>query len=288
MTGEEQRAAIAAMGRTLGPQVLVQCRSLFAEEQERAASLLAPAASDCAYGNDPRQRLDLYREGASGEALRPVVLFVHGGGFVQGDKGGTGDAWANAHVGRWAARSGMLGAVMNYRLAPDHAWPAGSEDVALAVAWLQQNAASHGGDPRRIVLLGTSAGAVHIAGYLRLCADHASQVRAAAMLSGIYGFTPLEGRDELYYGAQDSYAERMPRDAVVETDLPLFLACARFDPVRFQAEWSGLMQARLARHGALPWAHFAAWQNHYTLAMHIGTRDTALADALLSFIAEHA
>ncbi|MCJ2180726.1 alpha/beta hydrolase [Novosphingobium sp. 2580] len=275
------------MGRSLGPQAVAQCRALLAGEQEPVANTLAPAASDCAYGSDPRHRLDLYWQGAGGQGARPVVLFVHGGGFVLGDKGGAGEHWPNAHIGRWAARSGWLGAVMNYRLAPGHVWPAGSEDVALAVAWLRANVAAYGGDPERIVLLGTSAGSVHIAGYLRLCPDHAAQVRAAAMLSGIYGFTPLADRDELYYGSQEFYADRMPREAVVETDLPLFLACARFDPQRFQTEWVELMQARLERHGTLPWAHYANWHNHYTLAMHIGTRDTALAGALLSFFAEH-
>ncbi|MFD2138191.1 alpha/beta hydrolase [Novosphingobium resinovorum] len=152
-----------------------------------------------------------------------MLLFVHGGGFLVGDKGGDGNGnggWANAHLGRWAAANGMLGAVMNYRLAPDETWPAGAEDVAAAVEWLQEHAAEHGGDPERIVLLGTSAGSVHIASFLKLRSDHAGMVRAAVLLSGLYGFTPLDERDMLYYGRQDAYAGRMPREAVVETALP--------------------------------------------------------------------
>lgn len=280
---------IAELGTRLGPDVVGVVRALYAPEQEPRATALASVAIDCAYGPHPRNRLDLYREGEGGGA-RPVLLFVHGGGFLVGDKGGDGNGnggWANAHLGRWAAANGMLGAVMNYRLAPDETWPAGAEDVAAAVTWLQEHAAEHGGDPERIVLLGTSAGSVHIAGFLKLRSDHAGMVRAAVLLSGLYGFTPLDERDMLYYGPQDAYAGRMPRKAVVETALPLLLACAEFDPPRFQAEWAGLLQARLDRHGCLPRTHYASGHNHYSMAMHLGTADRRLSDEILTFISAH-
>ncbi|GLK46530.1 MULTISPECIES: alpha/beta hydrolase [Novosphingobium] len=280
---------IAELGTRLGPDVVGAVRALYAPEQEPRAAALASVAIDCAYGPHPRNRLDLYREGEGG-GPRPVLLFVHGGGFLVGDKGGDGNGnggWANAHLGRWAAANGMLGAVMNYRLAPDETWPAGAEDVAAAVEWLQEHAAEHGGDPERIVLLGTSAGSVHIASFLKLRSDHAGMVRAAVLLSGLYGFTPLDERDMLYYGRQDAYAGRMPREAVVETALPLLLACAEFDPPRFQAEWAGLLQARLDRHGCLPRTHYASGHNHYSMAMHLGTADRRLSDEILTFISAH-
>lgn len=280
---------IAELGTRLGPDVVGAVRALYAPEQEPRAAALASVAIDCAYGPHPRNRLDLYREGEGG-GPRPVLLFVHGGGFLVGDKGGDGNGnggWANAHLGRWAAANGMLGAVMNYRLAPGETWPAGAEDVAAAVTWLQEHAAEHGGDPERIVLLGTSAGSVHIAGFLKLRSDHAEMVCAAVLLSGLYGFTPLDERDMLYYGPQDAYAGRMPREAVVETALPLLLACAEFDPPRFQAEWAGLLQARLDRHGSLPRTHYASGHNHYSMAMHLGTADRRLSDEILTFISAH-
>jgi acetyl esterase/lipase len=274
---------IASLGTRLGPDTLAAVRALYDAEQAPRAAALAPVAVDCVYGDHPRHRLDLYREG-EGEGLRPVLLFVHGGGFLVGDKGGA-SGWGNAHVGRWAAANGMLGAVMNYRLAPADTWPSGAEDVAAAVDWLRANAAQHGGDPERIVLLGTSAGSVHVSGFLKLRADYADLVKAAALLSGLYGFTPLDERDTLYYGPQQSYAERMPRQAVVDTQLPLLVACAQFDPPRFQAEWAGLLQARLDRHGHLPRAHYASGHNHYSMAMHLGTSDHRLADEILFFFA---
>lgn len=273
--------AIAAMGTGLGPDVLATCRALFDPEQR--AHAVAPSAHDIAYGPHERHRLDLY--GAAEGTPRPVLLFVHGGGFVLGDKGGKEPAdWPNAAVGMMAARMGMIGAVMNYRLAPDHLWPAGSEDVGAAVDWLRAHVADHGGDPTRIVLLGTSAGAVHVAGFLRLRADHGDLVRGAVLLSGLYGYTPIDPKDERYYGAPETYADRMPREAVAATTLPLLLACAQFDPARFQAEFLGLMTERLERHGAMPRSVTLSGHNHYTMAMHLGTADHRLSDEIAGFI----
>lgn len=277
MSGGAVRHAIAAMGTGLGPDVLVRCKALFDDEQGALAAAVPVAAGDEAYGPGVRHRLDLYGGGTG----VPVVLFVHGGGFRIGDK--AADGWPNAAVGRWAAQQGWLGAVMNYRLAPDHGWPAGGEDVLAAVDWLAANASRFGGDPARIVLAGTSAGAVHVATALRLRPDLA--VRGCVLLSGLYGYTPIEDRDTLYYGDPAYYGQRMPRDAVVETTLPLLVACAEFDPPRFQAEWAGLIRDRLARHGQLPQCHYASGHNHYSMAMHIGTSDRRLADEIAAFVA---
>ncbi|MCJ2183717.1 alpha/beta hydrolase [Novosphingobium sp. 1949] len=280
--------AIRALGARLGPDVVGAVRAIYALEQEALAASLAPLLRDGAYGPDPRHRLDLYRTGDDAAPPRPVLLFVHGGGFVLGDKGGaTPQDWQNAHVGRWAARLGFVGAVMNYRLAPGATWPSGAEDVGAAVAWLKANVAEFGGDPARIVLMGTSAGATHVAGYIDRFASHASDVRAAILLSGLYGYEPLEARDERYYGPAAGYAERCPRAGLVATECPLFIACAHFDPALFQAEWLGLLAERKARRGALDWGHLANGHTHYSLPMHLGTTDRTLSADLEAFLADH-
>ncbi|MEL0251986.1 MAG: alpha/beta hydrolase [Novosphingobium sp.] len=271
--------AIAAMGTALGPQVVEACRDLFDAEQRDLAARVAPLAIDCAYGPHERHRLDLYR--ASDERDLPVVLFVHGGGFRLGDKGDNG-SWQNAAVARTMAEAGFLGAAMNYRLLPDARWPEGGEDVIQAVEWLHSNAARHGGDPDRIVIVGTSAGAVHIATALKLNTN--LPVAGAVLLSGLYGYTPLDVKDEPYYGRDDEYAGKMPREAVASTNLPLLVACAQFDPPRFQAEFVGLMGERLDRHGHLPRAVTLSGHNHYSMAMHIGTSDRRLSDEIISFV----
>lgn len=276
------RQAIAALGTGLGPDVLGQCRALFEDQQSALLAQVPVSVADVAYGSHERHRLDIYRPMDGDPA--PIVIFVHGGGFLKGDKGGATD-WANANVGRMAAQAGFLGVVINYRLAPDHVWPAGPEDVASVVNWLKDHGAQHGGDPDRIVLIGTSAGAVHVAGYLKLAGDR--DIRAAILLSGLYGYTPLDQRDMLYYGDPALYPARMPLEAIASTSLPLLLACAEFDPPRFQAEFLGLMQDRLTRHGAMPRAVIQSGHNHYSMAMHLGTADRRLSDEVCAFVREN-
>ncbi len=280
----EARAAIVSMGDVLGPDTLQRCAALFDDEQKALAKAMPASLVDAAYGAHARHRLDIYGPQGSSVLPAPVMLFVHGGGFRLGDKGSAA-SWANANVGRMAARAGFLGAVMNYRLAPEYGWPSGGEDVGAAVDWLRVNVGAHGGDPGRIVLVGTSAGAVHIATYLQLRpADR--DVRAAVLLSGLYGVTGLEERDTLYFGEPTHHAERMPLEAVTAAETPLMVACAEFDPPRFQAEFLGILQRRLARHGAMPRAYVASGHNHYSMAMHLGGSDGRLADEIIAFARE--
>ena len=113
-------------------------------------------------------------------------MFVHGGGFVRGDKHMPGSPQYDL-VGAWAVRHGYVGVTMTYRLAPGHVWPAGAQDVAAAVGWLQRNIAAYGGDPGKIVVAGNSAGAVHVASYVAgQGGGDPARIAGAALLSGIY------------------------------------------------------------------------------------------------------
>jgi len=280
------RGAIAAMGTRMGPDVLRQCMSLYQGMHSAAETTHARRRADCEYGEHPRQRLDIYASATVARGPRPVLVWVHGGGFVRGEKHSSEHPF-NAHVGYFAARCGWIGVVMNYRLAPEFGWPAGGEDVGAVVDWLKANVARYGGDPNGIFLAGTSAGAVHVATHLHLRGD-SHGVRAAVLLSGLYGATPLEIADRLYYGNDETlHAARFPMEAVARSTLPLLLACAEFDPPRFQTEWCRMLETLHGRRGRLPRAHFASGHNHYTLAMHLGTADTRLSDEIVQFVHEH-
>jgi len=95
---------------------------------------------DIAFGPHERHRLDVHVPKAKSAGLRPVVMFVFGGGFVQGHKNLHGE-WIYGNVPNFFARNDIIGVNVNYRLAPEHQWPAGAEDVARAVAWAHQNIA---------------------------------------------------------------------------------------------------------------------------------------------------
>lgn len=95
--------------------------------------------------------LDLYLP--DGESLaRPTVMLVHGGAWNSGDK----DHFQRA--ARRLARSGYVAASINYRLVPEGRFPRAPQDVACALAFLQGQGASYGVDPRRIAIMGYSAG----------------------------------------------------------------------------------------------------------------------------------
>ncbi|KAF1023690.1 MAG: Phenmedipham hydrolase [Paracidovorax wautersii] len=284
MTTLALRNTLAALGGQLGPDTIAQVHRLYLAEQARHADELAPAALDLAYGPHPRHRLDLYGGGEAG-ALAPILVWVHGGGFMRGDKRSPDHPY-EAHAGRFAARHGFLGVTMNYRLAPQHGWPAGGEDVGLVIDWLRDKAQAHGGDPDRILLVGTSAGATHVAAHLQLRPESPG-IRGAVLLSGLYGLTPSDGeRDAAYYGDDpQAYAAHVPAEAIIQTPTPLLLCCAEFDPPRFQREFIAVMQRRLDHHGQAPRAWIATSHNHYSIAYHLGTADHRLAGEILDFAA---
>ena len=145
---------------------------------------------DAAYGDNPRQRLDVYAP--AGVANAPVVVFIHGGSWATGSKDGY--AWA----GRALASRGYLAVVPNYRLVPEVRYPGFVDDVALAIAWTHRNAARFGGDPDRLAVAGHSAGgynaiqAVVAPEFLREAGAEPSIVDAVIVLAGPVDFLPLD------------------------------------------------------------------------------------------------
>ncbi len=116
-----------------------------------AAGGARAAATEIAFGPDPKQRLDLFpRPGLKGA---PMLMFVHGGAWKFGDK------HAVHALPDFAQRHGLLLASAGYRMAPQVDAGGSAEDLASAAAWLMAHGAEYGGDPRRLYIMGHSAGA---------------------------------------------------------------------------------------------------------------------------------
>jgi acetyl esterase/lipase len=148
---------------------------------------------DVAYGPHPRQAMDVWRPAADGAVL-PVVVFFYGGSWQSGAR--TDYPFVAADL----ARRGHVVVVPDYRLHPEASFPAFLEDGAAAVAAARRRAAEWGGDPRRVVLMGHSAGA-HIAAMLALdprwlaaAGDSRDGVAGLVGLAGPYDFLPITGR----------------------------------------------------------------------------------------------
>lgn len=133
--------------------------------EEGPGAVPAPAGArverDVAYGSDPAQRFDVYLP-ARAVASAPVLVMVHGGAWMIGDKRSAGVVETKA--AHWLQK-GVVFISVNYRLSPK-ADPLGqADDVAKALASAQARARGWGADPARFVLMGHSAGA-HLVGLL--------------------------------------------------------------------------------------------------------------------------
>ena len=282
----EVRHHLRGLGPELTPQMLQGTREFFAARFQG----LDPAtliSRDHRYGADERHRLDVFTTAATRDA--PVLLFVHGGGFVMGDKSAP-DAPFFENLGDFAARSGWVGVTMTYRLAPAHPWPSGSEDVAAAVRWLREHVAGHGGDPRRIFIMGQSAGAVHVAGYVadsRLHAAEGAGIAGALMISGIYDVPQADANQFFlaYYGAdREALPARSTVDGLAASKLPLFFSVSEFDGADFQKQAALLAMAFARTGGRFPRLHWLGGHNHVSPVLAVGSAADTLGPLIQDFV----
>ena len=277
---------VAAIGDVVGPEAAAASRELLAPLHETPPYHGVAVVRDAAYGPHERHRLDVFTPGGGRDL--PVVVFVHGGGFVAGDKCAEGTPYHD-NVGLWAARSGMVGVTMNYRLAPEHRWPSGAQDVGAAVAWLAAHAGEHGGDPARIVLMGSSAGATHVAGYAGTASPDPG-VRAIVLLSGAYDLELFDAAIlEPYFGSdREVLRSASPLAGLVDAGLPVLFAVAEHDPDISHRQAAALFDALFGRDGRVPPMAFLPGHNHFTEVLHLNAVDDVLGRQLVAFVEQHA
>ena len=189
----------------------------------------------------------------AGEGPKPVIVYFHGGGWVIGEL----DTVDNP-LRRIANRTGAVVVSVDYRLAPEHVYPAAFDDSYAATAWVAEHAAELGGDPERIAVSGDSAGG-NLAAAVAIAARDRQGPRLAAQLL-IYPVTDFDFTTESYeqngegylltkgsmqwfwahyLGAQDlgkdPYACPARADDLAGLP-PAFIATAEFDPLRDEGE----------------------------------------------------
>lgn len=275
-------ATIEKLGTEFSPELVEQSNALL------APVALQPDESrvtrDIAYGPHERHRLDLFRP--EGDSPAPCLLFVHDGGFVMGDKGAAGAPFYN-NVGAWAQREGFVGVTINYRLAPEAKWPAGREDTIAALLHVVEHAAGYGIDPKRIVIMGHSAGANHVADVVAAPGAVRGRFAAAVISAGFYDlalavadpFKPQYlGDDTAEWPAKSSLPGLVASDVAC-----LFLVGGR-DLSECRQQAMRLAAAWIEANGGWPNLHVLAGHNHITEVRQLGSPIDSLGPILAEFI----
>ena len=187
---------------------------------------------DVPYGDDPQQRLDVYIPGQAKGA--PVILMVHGGAWMIGDKAASG--FVSNKVARWLPK-GYVIVSSNYRMSKRPNPLEQADDIARALAFVQAKAPSWGGDPTRVLLLGHSAGA-HLVSLLAanqrivtgkggapwlgtIVLDSAAYDVVEIMQSKHRGFY-----DRVFGKDRSFWTEASPYHRLTAAPAPMFLVCS--------------------------------------------------------------
>lgn len=259
------------------------------DSYRRASDELAATGAgrlDLAYGPDPLQRLDLF-PAPCGEPA-PVMVYIHGGYWVGGDKIGR----------RFPAPvyndAGIAWAPINYRLAPDCAMDEIVADMRAALAWIYREGAAHGVDPGRIHVSGSSAGG-HLTGMALAPGWHAEYgvpediVKGACPMSGLFDLAPMRitsHRESLALDA-GAAARNSPVLHPPAAPLPVVVAWGdrESDEFRRQSEdYAAALDAAGCAVTLLP----AEGHDHFSIMGDMGRPGTPLGRAMLDLVLDTA
>jgi acetyl esterase/lipase len=169
-----------------------------------------------------KHKLDLYLPKDKKDF--PVLFFIHGGGWIHGDKGFMG---LYSGVGRFYASQGIGAVIINYRLSPGVKHPEHIKDVARAFAWTVKNIEKYGGRPDQIFVSGHSAGG-HLAAllatdetYLKAEGVSDKNIKAVIALSGVYE-VPAKILPQVF-GTDETICKKASPTENVKAGLPPFL-----------------------------------------------------------------
>jgi len=248
--------------------------------------------ADQPYGQHARQRMDVYFPQSQGIG-RPVLLFLHGGGFIRGDKAD------RANLGWWGARQGFVTVLANYRLAPESQWPSGAQDVVSACQHLRKLCSDFGGDPEAVVLVGESAGAAHVAAAALMQSFQTPnwKIAGAFLLSGPYdaqlermargplGIPTPDPRNDAYFGTERSdWSAASIVERIDAAPFPIVVCTAEHDLPQMQVQAGALFSRLVTQHGFQPKWLVLPEHNHFSALGALGTEDESLARPLAEFV----
>lgn len=245
-----------------------------------------------AYGTDTRQQVDIYLPSKNESSPHRVILFVHGGAFIRGERNRTEFVYSN--VCRDLCGHGFIVANAGYRLAPQTAYPEGARDVASAAIATQAALRAQEIPYERFFMMGHSAGGTHCATALFDPIIQATHPNLSNSVSGLIMVSPRLAADndprnpnaapvKAYFGEDASaYAARSPlthlQTALDKPDaprLPIFLAMAEYENPLLQD-----YADKIRQHTDY---HFYPVHNHMSIIAQMGSDDSPLGKAISQF-----
>ena len=279
------REMIEQYGSSFSEKNIGSLRQIYKQHLVEANYPIPSVSRNLSYGDNPLQTLDIHVPDIQNSESLPVIIFVHGGAFVRGDKS---DHVIFDNVLNYFTRNNIIGVNINYRLAPKHKWPSGAEDISSSIEWIHRNAEKYNIDKNKIFLMGHSAGAAHVATYsfdesLQLNKGN-DGVRGSILLSGVYSKSSDRSK-EVYYGAVKN---NMPIDYLEGRSIPLFVIDAQYDKISMQTEAINLIHKVCKKDNLCPHHKQIPGHNHYSMMYHFNTFDDSIASDVLDFVNQHA
>jgi len=197
------------------------------------------------YGKGERNKLDIYQP-AKNAGSAPVIVFFYGGNWVSGKREDY------AFVGQALAKRGFVVVVPDYRLYPEARYPDFLDDAAQAVAWTEREIGNYGGDPKRVFVMGHSAGAYNAA-MLALDARWLGKqgvkpetLRGWIGLAGPYDFLPVQNKTTRpVFNYPDTPPDSQPLRHVTAGAPPALLIAAYKDETVNPVRNTGALATRL-------------------------------------------
>jgi len=167
-------------------------KTLFSALVMLAAGAVAFAArsTDIEYGRAGGESLKLDAYVPDGPGPFPAVILVHGGGWTTGDKSGGPRQGYMFPLHAPLEQAGFAWFSINYRLAPQHRYPACIEDVETAIRWVKAHATGYRVDAKRLAISGESAGG-HLVALAAVRADEGTRVAAVVPIYGVFDMTAM-------------------------------------------------------------------------------------------------
>jgi acetyl esterase len=248
---------------------------------------------DIAYGQHPRQQIDIYSPAEAGSSSAPV-LFVHGGAFMDGNRNRTEKIRSN--MLKYFSLRGIIGINIGYRLGDDTKYPGATEDIASVVRWMHEHASELGVSPSLIFLMGHSADAAHAGS----CAyDRRFQ---PAEGSGLAGFIVVSGRMRAENRPENPNAEKViacydtddaqrlndvsPVSHVTTNSVPTFVAWGEYENLLIDVPCAELVYRLAVAKNRSPPVVWLRGHNHTSTIAHVNTAENILSGAMLDFIAK--